>query len=76
MAQLKSELEQMQLRTKEEAMRSGSQTALLAKRTEEIDRLGGLLRDKEKIIFGLEEQIQMMQAQHQARTEELKEMIE
>ena len=66
----------MQLRTKEEAMRSGSQTALLAKRTEEIDRLGGLLRDKEKIIFGLEEQIQMMQAQHQARTEELKEMIE
>lgn len=76
MAQLKSELEQMQLRTKEEAMRSGSQTALLAKRTEEIDRLGGLLRDKEKIIFELEEQIQMMQAQHQARTEELKEMIE
>jgi hypothetical protein len=75
-AQLKSELEQMQLRTKEEAMRSGSQTALLAKRTEEIDRLGGLLRDKEKIIFELEEQIQMMQAQHQARTEELKEMIE
>jgi hypothetical protein len=75
-AQLKSELEQMQLRTKEEAMRNGSQTALLAKRTEEIDRLGGLLRDKEKIIFELEEQIQMMQAQHQARTEELKEMIE
>lgn len=44
-------MESLRLRQKEEEVRNGSINTLLTKRTEEIERLGGIIRSKEQTIF-------------------------